>query len=375
MSKRIDSLLYKEIKGILEFARSRVYAAVNFAMVEAYWHIGRLIVERQGGEDHAEYGKQLIQDLSMRLTEDFGRGFDESNLRYMRQFFLTFPIRDALRHELGWTHYRLIMRVENENARQFYLDECAKSNWSTRQLERQINSFFYERLLSTKGQENRKAVSTEVLAKEPGVSPLDTIKDPFVLEFLGLNHNEHLFESDLENALITHIQKFLLELGRGFTFEARQKRISFDGDHFYIDLVFYNYVLKCFVLIDLKTGKLTHQDIGQMQMYVNYYTWELMNDGDNPPIGIILCADKNESVVQFTLPKDSAQIFTSKYKLYLPSETELIRELEAERTALTLRKALGSSEEKGRLTVKAVNAKTPRKQEKLRKRILKGERL
>jgi predicted nuclease of restriction endonuclease-like (RecB) superfamily len=190
-----------------------VYAAVNFAMVEAYWHVGRLIVERQGGEERAEYGTQLIQELSVRLTEDFGKGYTSTNLKYMRQFYLQFPIRHALRDELGWTHYRLIMRVENENARQFYLEECVRSNWSTRQLERQINSFFYERLLSTKGKDAKKAVAEEIFTKERSVSPLDTVKDPFVLEFLGLNHNEHHFESDLEKALISHIQKFLLELG------------------------------------------------------------------------------------------------------------------------------------------------------------------
>jgi predicted nuclease of restriction endonuclease-like (RecB) superfamily len=252
----------------------------------------------------------------------------------MRQFYLQFQNRHALRDQLTWTHYRLIMKVENENARRFYIDECAKSNWSTRQLERQINSFFYERLLSTKGTEAKNAVFSEIYGKEPGVSARDIIKDPYVLEFLGLNHNEHHFESDFENALITHIQKFLLELGRGFTFEARQKRISFDDEHFYIDLVFYNYILKCFVLIDLKTGKLTHQDIGQMQMYVNYYTRELKNEDDNPAIGIILCADKSESVVKFTLPEDNTQIYTSKYKLYLPTEDELLKELETKQAAI-----------------------------------------
>jgi predicted nuclease of restriction endonuclease-like (RecB) superfamily len=340
MNESVDTSLYEEVKSVLELARSRAYAAVNFAMVEAYWHVGRLIVERQGGEERAEYGKRLMQYLAERLTSDYGKGFDESNLRYMRKFYLTFPIRDALRHELGWTHYRMIMKVENERARQFYLDECVKSNWSTRQLERQINSFFYERLLSSRGAEAKKAVSVEIFNKEPDISALDIIKDPYVLEFIGLNHNEHHFESDLEKALITHIQKFLLELGRGFTFESRQKRISFDGEHFYIDLVFYNYILKCFVLIDLKTGKLTHQDIGQMQMYVNYYTRELMNEGDNPPIGIILCADKNESVVRFTLPEDNTQIYASKYKLYLPTEDELLRELETEQALMAQQKIL-----------------------------------
>jgi len=340
MSDLINNGLYEEVKSVLELARSRAYAAVNFAMVEAYWHVGRLIVERQGGEERAEYGKRLLQYLAERLTNDYGRGFDESNLRYMRQFYLAFPIRDALRHNLSWTHYRLIMKVENEKARQFYLDECEKSNWSTRQLERQINSFFYERLLSSRGVEAKKAVAAEIYTKEPGVSALDVIKDPYVLEFLGLNHNEHHFESDLEKALITHIQKFLLELGRGFAFESRQKRISFDGEHFYIDLVVYNYILKCFVLIDLKTGKLTHQDIGQMQMYVNYYTRELMSEDDNPPIGIVLCADKSESVVKFTLPEGSTQVYTSKYKLYLPTENELLRELEAEQKSIIQEKTL-----------------------------------
>ncbi|MDR2972471.1 MAG: PDDEXK nuclease domain-containing protein [Bacteroidales bacterium] len=346
MGELVDSGLYEEVKTVLELARSRAYAAVNFAMVEAYWHVGRLIVERQGGEERAEYGKKLLQDLSKRLTEEYGKGFDESNLRYMRQFYHTFPNCDALRHELSWTHYRLIMKVENETARLFYVDECVKSNWSTRQLERQINSFFYERLLSSRGIEAKKAVSAEIFTKEPGISPLDIIKDPYVLEFLGVNHNEYHFESDLEKALITHIQRFLLELGRGFTFESRQKRISFDGEHFYVDLVFYNYILKCFVLIDLKTGKLTHQDIGQMQMYVNYYTRELMNEGDNPPIGIVLCADKNESVVKFTLPEGDTQIYTSKYKLYLPTEDELLRELETERALITGERALSLERKK-----------------------------
>jgi predicted nuclease of restriction endonuclease-like (RecB) superfamily len=334
VSDLVDNNLYKDVKDLLEQARAKAYAAVNFTMVEAYWNVGRLIVERQGGEERAEYGSSLIHNLSKRLTVEYGKGYTITNLKYMRQFYLQFQNRHTLCDQLSWSHYRLIMKVENENARLFYLDECVKSNWSTRQLERQINSFFYERLLSSQGIEAKKAVSAEIFEKEPGISALDVIKDPYVLEFLGLNHNEHHFENDLEEALITHIQKFLLELGRGFTFESRQKRISFDGEHFYIDLVFYNYMLKCFVLIDLKTGRLTHQDIGQMQMYVNYYTRELKNEGDNPPIGIILCADKSDSVVKFTLPEDNTQIFASKYKLYLPTESELLRELNAEKAAI-----------------------------------------
>ena len=303
----------------------------NFAMVEAYWNIGKSIVEQQGGEDKAEYGVRLIEELSKQMTNDFGKGFTVANLKNMRQFYLTFPIRYALRSELSWTHYRLLMRVENDNARQFYTEEAIKSKWSTRQLERQINSFFYERLLSS---QNKEKVSEEIHKLDPAKVPEDIIRDPYVLEFLGLNLAADFYESDLEEALITHLQKFLLELGRGFSFVARQKRITFDGRHFRIDLVFYNYILKCFVLIDLKIGDLTHQDLGQMQMYVHYYERELMNEGDNPPIGIVLCADKSESVVKFTLPENETQIFASKYKLYLPSEEELLQELRREYRAL-----------------------------------------
>jgi len=340
MGDSMDTRLYAEVRDVLALARSKAYAAVNFAMVEAYWNIGRLIAGTVGG-DRAEYGAGVIRELAARLTTDFGKGFDKTNLSRMRQFYLMFPNVDALRQQLNWSHYRMIMKVENPNARQFYLDECVKSNWSTRQLDRQINSFFYERLLSTPGASGKQAVAGEIQRLEPGVSPLDIIKDPYVLEFLGLDHNKEFFESDLEKTLITHIQKFLLELGRGFTFESRQKRITFDSESYYIDLVFYNYILKCFVLIDLKTGRLKHQDIGQMQMYVNYYTRELMNEGDNPPIGIVLCTEKSETVVRYTLPEENTQIFASKYKLYLPTEEELRRELESERRLIDQEKALG----------------------------------
>ncbi len=273
----------------------------------------------------------LLKELSKQMTQDFGKGFTVANLKNMRQFYLTFPNGYALRSELSWTHYRLLMRVENENAREFYMQEAVKSQWSTRQLERQINSLFYERLLSSK---NKEQVAAEIQTLEMAKKPEDVIRDPYVLEFLGLTPNDDFYESDLEQALITHLQKFLLELGRGFSFVARQKRITFDGRHFRIDLVFYNYILKCFVLIDLKVGDLTHQDLGQMQMYVHYYERELMNEGDNPPIGIVLCADKSESVVKYTLPENETQIFASKYKLYLPSEEELLRELNQEYQAL-----------------------------------------
>lgn len=332
----MDQKFYDEIRNILHTARNKVYQTANFAMVEAYWNIGKSIIKEQGGDEKAAYGTGLLKELSEQMTRDFGKGFTVTNLKYMRQFYLTFPNGHALRGELSWTHYRLLMKVENDNAREFYMQEAVKSQWSTRQLERQINSFFYERLLSSK---NKERVAAEVRDLEPAKKPEDIIRDPYVLEFLGLTQNDDFYESDLEQALITHLQRFLLELGRGFSFVARQKRITFDGRHFRIDLVFYNYILKCFVLIDLKVGDLTHQDLGQMQMYVHYYERELMNEGDNPPIGIVLCADKSESVVKYTLPEDETQIFASKYKLYLPSEEELIQELNQEYQALEAGKA------------------------------------
>lgn len=327
----MEQKFYEEIKQIILDARYKVYQTANSAMVEAYWNIGKNIVEKQGGEEKSEYGSGLIKELSKQMTKDFGKGFTSTNLKYMRQFYLAFPNGHALRDELSWTHYRSLMKVENKDARQFYLEESIKANWSTRQLERQINSFFYERLLSS---QNKEQVSKEIKKLEPEKIPEDIIRDPYVLEFLGLNPNDDFYESDLEQALITHLQKFLLELGRGFSFVARQKRITFDGRHFRIDLVFYNYILKCFVLIDLKIGDLTHQDLGQMQMYVHYYERELMNEGDNPPIGIVLCADKSESVVKYTLPENETQIYASKYKLYLPSEDELLQELRNEYNVL-----------------------------------------
>ena len=338
----IEDSIYKEIKSILEQARNKVYKVANNTMVEAYWNIGRVIVEKQGGSNKAEYGTALIKNLSKKMTKEFGKGFTVANLKNMRQFYLIFQKSYALRSELTWTHYRLLMRVENENARNFYIEECIKSNWSTRQLERQITTLFYERLLSSKDKEK---VSKEIYKLEPQIKKAeDIIKDPYVLEFLGLPENTSFLEKNLEQALIDHLQKFLLELGRGFSFVARQKRITFDGRHFYIDLVFYNYLLKCFVLIDLKVGDLTHQDLGQMQMYVHYFEEEIMNEGDNPPIGIVLCADKSDSIVKYTLSKNETQVFASKYKAYLPSEEELLSEIKKEYNMLKQEEELGKDE-------------------------------
>ncbi len=316
--------MYISIRSYIVDAQGQVSSAVNTAMVNAYWNIGKTIYEMCGGNDRAAYGKQVLQYVSKRLTAEFGKGFSVQGLRNMRQFYITFQNRSTLRSELSWSHYRLLMRVNDDTAREFYMTEAAKSGWSVRQLQRQISTMYYNRILTSK---DKESVAKEIQTTVPKPEYEKIIKDPYVLEFLDLPKNEHFYESDLEQALIDHLQKFLLELGRGFSFVARQKRISFDGRHFYIDLVFYNYILKCFVLIDLKTEDLTHQDIGQMQMYVNYYTREMMSDGDNPPIGILLCADKSDTLVRYTLPEDNTQIYAAKYMAYMPTEEELKREL------------------------------------------------
>lgn len=324
LSAENTSETYSRIRNSVITAQSRIYNAVNTAMVQAYWEIGEQIYIACGENDRAEYGKGLLKYLSEKLTAEFGTGFTERNLRNMRQFYQAYPIRHTVCTELSWSHYRILMRISDDNRRAWYTEECAKSGWSVRQLERQINTMFYERLLSSK---EKDAVAAEIQTTEPKPEYEKIIRDPYVLEFLDLPENPHFYEKDLEQAIIDHLQKFLLELGRGFSFVARQKKISFDGRHFYIDLVFYNYILKCFVLIDLKLGDLTHQDLGQMQMYVNYYTRELMNEGDNPPIGIVLCADKSDAIVKYTLSENDTQIFASKYMTYIPSEEEFKREL------------------------------------------------
>lgn len=315
---------YTIIRNSVISAQSRIYTAVNSAMVQAYWEIGEQIYLACGENDRAEYGKGLLQFLSDKLTAEFGKGYTVRNLRNMRQFYIAYQKRHTLCTELSWSHYRILMRISDEERRSWYTEECAKAGWSVRQLERQINTMFYDRLLASK---DKELVSEEIQKTEPKPEYEKIIRDPYVLEFLDLPANPHFYEKDLEQVLIEHLQKFLLELGRGFCFEARQKKISFDGRHFYIDLVFYNYILKCFVLIDLKIGDLTHQDLGQMQMYVNYYTRELMNEGDNPPIGIVLCADKSDAIVKYTLPEDNRQVFAAKYMTCIPSEEEFKREL------------------------------------------------
>ena len=324
LSAENTSETYSRIRNSVITAQSRIYNAVNTAMVQAYWEIGEQIYIACGENDRAEYGKGLLKYLSEKLTAEFGTGFAVRNLQMMRKFYLMYQNANTLCSQLSWSHYRILMRISDDKRREWYTEECAKSGWSVRQLERQINTMFYERLLSSK---EKDAVAAEIQTTEPKPEYEKIIRDPYVLEFLDLPENPHFYEKDLEQAIIDHLQKFLLELGRGFSFVARQKKISFDGRHFYIDLVFYNYILKCFVLIDLKLGDLTHQDLGQMQMYVNYYTRELMNEGDNPPIGIVLCADKSDAIVKYTLSENDTQIFASKYMTYIPSEEEFKREL------------------------------------------------
>ncbi|WP_160680908.1 PDDEXK nuclease domain-containing protein [Clostridium sp. C8-1-8] len=331
----LNNGFYENIKSTLLEARAKAYSAVNFYMVKAYWEIGRIIYEELEGNERAEYGKELMNELSQNLTKDFGSGFDKSNLSRMRKFYIMFNNVDALRQQLSWTHYRLLIKVEDSKKREFYMDECIKSNWSTRQLERQINSFYYERLLST--QENSKdEVRNEIKGLEPSKSINDMMKDPYILEFLNLKENKKFLERDLEQGLIDNLQEFLLELGKGFSFVGRQRRITADGEHFYVDLVFYNYLLKCFVLIDLKLGKLTHQDKGQMDFYVRYYEKEIKGEDDNPTIGIILCSEKNETIVKYSILEESKQIFASKYMLYMPTEEELKREIDRDREILEI---------------------------------------
>ncbi|WP_460163228.1 PDDEXK nuclease domain-containing protein [Pseudomonas sp. S2_F03] len=319
---------------LIRQARQKVLRAVDTVQVQTCWQIGRHIVEfEQEGARRAGYGKQLLSTLAKVLTAEFGKGFDASNLRYMRLFYQAFPMCDALRHELSWTHYRRLLRVDNDHARHWYMNESAIQNWSSRALERQINTLYYERLLASR---DRDAVKDEADTniQKMRASPRDFIRDPVVLEFLGLPNAGRVLETELEQALINQLQGFLLELGKGFAFIARQQRISTDSKDFYIDLVFYNYLLKCFVIFDLKRGELTCQDVGQMDMYVRMYDELRRGPEDGPTVGIILCAQKDESVVRFSILEGNEQLFASKYKLVLPSEEELRAELDREQAAL-----------------------------------------
>lgn len=308
-SKAINQL-YDAVLKIMERTKANAYQAVNVAMVQTYWGIGKLIVEEeQKGEGRAGYGEEIIRQLASKLQHE-EKHLSERNLWYMRRFYQQWPKMNAVRSELSWTHYRILTRVENEQARQYYLSSAIEQNWSTRTLDRQISTQYYERVLSSNPTE---VPEIPMKAEEQEkVQTTDIIKDPYVLEFLDIPSTEKLYEKDLEKALIDQLQTFLLELGRGFSFVGRQYRVSTDSDHFYIDLVFYNFILKCFVLVDLKTGKLNHQAIGQMDFYVRYFEDRVKLEGDNPTIGLILCAEKDNTVAKYSLLSESKQIFASK---------------------------------------------------------------
>ncbi len=302
---------------------------VNSTMVQAYWQIGRIIVEHeQDGNMRADYGKSILQKLSAHLTEDFGKGFSVRTLQQMKKFYVMFPNTNALRSQLTWTHYRLLLSVEDDRARQWYMDEAISAAWSSRQLERQISTLYYERIFASRDQEPVKAEARERMAP---LAAEGFIKDPYVLEFLDLKNYPALRESDLEQALIDKLQEFLLELGRGFCFVARQKLMRYEDEDFYLDLVFYHSILKCHVLIDLKIGKLTHTDVGQMDSYIRMFDALYKNEDDNPTIGIILCSQKNEAVVKYSVLNDAQQVYASRYRFTLPTAEELQHEIEIER--------------------------------------------
>lgn len=344
----LNKKFYKQIVDLLQSARNNVVRAVNHTMVYTYYEIGRMIVEEeQNGKERADYGKSLILELSAILTQQFGKGYSATNLKQMRTFFLSFQKRQTVSDESGsrshniiqdqtsetlsivfnlsWSHYLTLMRIEKTDERRFYEIECSKNNWSVRELQRQLDSELYTRLVLSRDKKKVMELSEKGLVIE---QPKDAIKDPYVLEFLGLPELSSYSETELEEQIISKLEHFLLELGNGFTFAGRQVRFTFDEEHYRIDLVFYNRILKCFVLIDLKIGKLKHQDLGQMQMYVNYYDRFVKLDDENNTIGIILCKDKKDSMVEITLPENNQQIFASKYKLVLPSKAELKKIIE-----------------------------------------------
>jgi predicted nuclease of restriction endonuclease-like (RecB) superfamily len=328
MTMKIRKELISDIQGIIAQSRDRAIRSVDTERVLMYWQIGKVILEEeQQGEDRAAYGAFLIQSLAEQLQPQFGSGFSKRQLYRYVQFYRTFQIVSALRTQFSWTHYKTLIGIDNEKKREFYIAEAAKNNWSARQLERQVNSQLFERLLLSNDVEAVLKVARE---EQLPTDAKEIIKDPMVLEFLGLKREAAYYEKDLENALITHLFDFIMELGNGFSFVARQKRIHLDGDDFFVDLVFYNRLLQCFVLIEIKTNKLSHQDLGQLQMYVNYFDRYEKQVYENPTIGILLCADKNDAMVKISLPENNKSIIASKYQLYLPTEQQLMEEVQKE---------------------------------------------
>ncbi len=330
MNKEIEGLepmdaLYQDIRQIIETSRSNAVRSVDFCRVQMYWQLGhRIFEEEQQGKERADYGSYLLQNLAKRLEPEFGSGFSYRQLKFCRQFYRTYPNRNTLRSQLNWSQYRRLIQIDDPNKREYYELESANNAWTARETGRQIDSMLYERLLMSNDKESVLAVARKERIPE---SPTEIIKDPMVLEFLGLHRESSYYEKDLESAIISHIADFLLEMGKGFSFVARQKRILLEDDEFFADLVFYNRLLKCFVIIELKTGELTHQDLGQLQMYVNYYDRCEKLPEENPTIGILLCSRKNDTVVRMTLPENDNQIMASQYQLYLPTEDQLVKEI------------------------------------------------
>ncbi len=320
--------IFDNIKELVISSRNKVYSAVNTEMLNLYWHIGKAIMEIQQGDERAIYGDAVLEKLSQKLTDEFGKGFSKRNLERMRKFYIYFPIATTVSSQLSWSHYLELIKIKEDNKRNFYFNECINTRWSVRELQRQRDSLLYERLTlsADKGKILELAEKGQILE-----SSKDLVKDPFVLEFLDIKENTNYLETDLEKNILEHLKEFLLELGKGFMFVGSQVRLTLEEDHFYPDLVFYNRLLKCFVIIDLKIGKVRHQDIGQMQMYVNYYDREVKQDDEHSTIGILLSTNKNETVVKYTLPEDNKTIFSSEYKLHMPTEQELINAIEEEK--------------------------------------------
>ena len=320
--------IFDNIKELVISSRNKVYSVVNTEMLNLYWNIGKAIMDIQQGDERANYGDYVLEKLSEKLTAEFGKGFSKRNLERMRKFYIYFPIATTLSSQLSWSHYLELLKIEEEPKRKFYMHECINSRWSVRELQRQRDSLLYERLLLSADKKKILELSEkgQVLRNSK-----DLVKDPFVLEFLDIKENTRYLESDLEKNILEHLKEFLLELGKGFTYVGNQVRLTLEEDHFYPDLVFYNRLLKCFVIIDLKIGKVTHQDIGQMQMYVHYYDREIKQEEENSTVGILLSTTKNETVVKYTLPEDNKNIFSTTYQLHLPTEQELITAVEEEK--------------------------------------------
>ena len=325
--------LFYDIKSLIEQCRNRVYRAVNTEMINLYWNIGKMIVEKQEGHFRAKYGDYLMESVSKKLTEEFGKGFSTRNVKRMRKFYLCYPKGTTMLSQLTWSHYLELIKIKEESKRNFYMYECINSKWNVRELQRQISTLLYERIANSKDKDKVIELSTKGHKICEGK---DIIKDPFVLEFLDIKENTSYLENDLEKNILEHLKEFLLELGKGFSFVGSQVRITIDTEHFYPDLVFYNRILQCFVIIDLKIGKVTHQDIGQMEMYVNYYDRDIKQQYENKTVGILLSTNKNETIVKYTLPEDNKTIFSSEFRLTIPSEEELIDVIENEKKNIEL---------------------------------------